>query len=84
MTKDFMIKLLMADRCTKNEALRYLDDNVSSCNCIIYEDLNEYIQSLKDCDCYDGQTIEGLMNNDYVDHSYITYEGKGYLLVYSN
>lgn len=71
------IAILMKDRCTKREAEEFLRKGTT-----IYEDPNEYIQSLKDCGCYEGQTLEQIRNGELSDVTLIDYKGHEYLIEY--
>lgn len=71
------IEILMLDRCTKREAERHLNNGT-----IVYENPEEYIQSLKDCDCYSGETLEQIREGKIRDVSLIEYEGHEYLIEY--
>lgn len=71
------IAILIEDRCTKREAERYLDRGT-----VVYENPEEYIQSLKDCDCYNGETLEQIRNRGKSDVNMVEYEGHEYLIEY--
>jgi len=77
------LEILMADRCTKAEAENYLSKSSSS-SVLIYENPEEWIQSLKDCGCYEGQTISEAKNNSYPDISVVNFENHEYLIEYAN
>jgi hypothetical protein len=64
------IAILMEDRCTKREAEEFLRKGTT-----VYEDPKEYIQSLKDCGCYEGQTLEQIRNGEPSDVTLIDYKG---------
>ena len=72
------IAILMEDRCTKREAEEFIRKGTT-----IYEDPKEYIQSLKDCGCYEGQTLEQIRNGEKVPYAaMVEYEGHEYLIEY--
>ena len=71
------IAILMEDRCTKREAEEFLRKGTT-----VYEDPKEYIQSLKDCDCYDGETLEQIREGKIRDVTMVEYEGHEYLIEY--
>lgn len=71
------IAILMEDRCTKKEAEEFLRKGTT-----IYENPKEYIQSLKDCGCYEGQTLEQIRNGEPSDVTLIDYKGHEYLIEY--
>ena len=51
---------------------------------IIYTDFEEYIDGLKACDCYSGETAEDAKAGKLRDISYQNYEGIDYFIVYIN
>lgn len=72
------IAILMEDRCTKKEAEKFIRKGTT-----VYEDPEEYIQSLKDSDCYEGQTLEQIRNGEKVPYAaMVEYEGHEYLIEY--
>lgn len=79
MTREYQFNILLQDRCTKKEA----EDRLKRNTVIIYEDPAEYIQTLKDNDCYEGETIEDLRRG-LPDLSMVVYEGHEYLIAYEN
>ncbi len=79
MTREYQFNILLQDRCTRSEAENFLNKN----RVTIYEDPAEYIQMLKDNDCYEGQTLEDYRRG-LPDHSMVMYEGHEYLIAYEN
>lgn len=69
--------ILMMDGCTPSEAQKAIDKGV-----YIFENPEEWIQSLKDCNCYEGETIEKARNHEYSGVSMVVYEGHEYLIEY--
>lgn len=77
MTKEKEINILMADRCSKNEAEHLLANGT-----IIWENPEEWIQNLKDSDCYDGQTVEDAIDGRLTNVSGIKIDGTTYIIEY--
>lgn len=75
MTKEKEIAIMMSWGMTKNDAKQNLKNGS-----LIYDDIEDWIKSLKDCDCYEGETAEGARAGDYADIFVTEYEGKEYLL----
>lgn len=73
------IAILMADRCSEKEAKRYLEKGT-----MIWDNFDEYIQSLKDSGCYEGETIEDIRAGKVTDRSAVIYQGKEYIIEYVN
>lgn len=82
MTHEMNMNILLADRCTKNEAERYLKSGT-----IIYtpdEFVNEYIPSIKSCGFYEGETLEDARTGKLTDISAVTYNDNEYIIVYAH
>ena len=77
MTKVEKINILMQDGCTRNDAEWHLKGDT-----MIYEDPEDYIQTLKDCNCYDGQTLDQARNGMITDVSIVTVDNHEYLIEY--
>lgn len=76
MTKEMMI--LMATGMTEHDAERHIKKG-----CTIWENPDEYIENLKDCGVWEGQTVEGIRSgSDEPDVDMVTYEGHEYLVEY--
>ena len=73
------INILIADRCTESEAKAALKRGTQ-----IYSKPQEWIDSLKESNCYDGQTIEEARKGKYTDISMIEYDNHEYLIEYVN
>lgn len=74
--KELDVAVLMQDRCSKREAEDYLKRGT-----IIYTDPQEWIDGLKDNDCYNGQTIEDIKaGQTYLEP--VEYEEKTYYVEY--
>ena len=78
MTREKEIAILMEDRCTRRDAERHLKDGT-----VVYEDPKDYIENLKGCGSYDGETIEDARAGRLADVSVVTYEGHEYLIDYA-
>lgn len=77
MTKAEKMNILMQDGCTKNDAERHLKGDT-----MIYEDPEDYIQTLKDCNCYDGETLDKVRNGMIADASTVMVDKHEYLIEY--
>lgn len=81
MNKELMMQILLKDGNTKSEAEKRLADTPFPA--IIYDDFSEYIEGLKECGVYAGETVEdakqGKCSCRYVEH-----EGKDYFIEYFN
>ena len=84
MNKELEIAILMQDRCTKQEAEKYLKRGTYIIAGDDTKELNGYIEDLKACYCWDGETIESLMAGEHEDRQPVEYEGKMYLIIYVN
>ena len=78
MTHELQIAILEQDGCTRKEAERHLKTGTT-----IYENPEEYIEMLKDNDCYEGETLDDIRKG-MQDISMVTYEGHEYLIMYVN
>lgn len=79
---EMKISILMQDRATRKEAEAFLARGTE-----IYreDEAQDYIDSLKACECWDGETIEGLWAGEYApDIQPIEFAGKNYLVVYAD
>jgi len=77
MSRDLEIAVLMKDKCTESEAIKHLDKGT-----IVFENPDEWIDSLKDCNCYEGETIEDVRARKVPDVSIVEYDGHEYLIEY--
>ena len=77
MTREQEIRIIMADRCMKAEAERFIKNGA-----IIYEDPEDWIQTLKDSDVYEGETIQDARNGAYECISVVTVDNHEYLIEY--
>ena len=84
MNEELTLAILMADRCTKAEAEKYIKRGTYIIAGDDTKELNGYIEDLKACYCWDGETIESLMAGEHEDRRPVEYEGKIYLIIYVN
>ena len=82
MTREMMIEVLIADRCSTSEAKKYLNDN----RVIIYENEEEFLKELNQFKEEDEEliTIDQVKNGYIADTSVAEYEGKEYYIMYMN
>lgn len=78
MTKDLMINILMADRCTKAEAEKFIQKGATICPVDDLSFLNEYNEALGD----EPITIEAIKAGTVTDFSFVEYEGNEYYIAY--
>ena len=80
MTKDMMMKIMLADGCTKSEAERFI-----ACDSIIWENYEDFhascIAGLLDKD--EIPTLDDIVEGKVEGMNYITYEGKNYIIEYT-
>jgi hypothetical protein len=82
MEKELMLKILMADRATRSEAEKHIQRGTWIIPATKSE-LLYYINDLKACQCWDGETVEGLLSGEFApDRTPIEYNGKKYLIIY--
>lgn len=81
MTKQEMIDILMADRCSKTEAEKYIKTGV-----IIYEDLKNFLDDANQFKEDDEEliTIEEVRAGHVMDMSATTHNGIEYYIMYMN
>jgi hypothetical protein len=84
MKKELEMAILMQDRCTKQEAEKYLKRGTYIIAGDDTKELKGYIEDLKACYCWDGETIERLLAGEHEDRQPVEYEGKMYLIIYVN
>lgn len=78
MTKEKMISILMEDGCTKRDAEKHLEDGT-----VIFENPEEYIDTLKGCGSYDGETVWDVRSGKLDDVSIVTVDDHEYLIAYA-
>ena len=82
MTREMMMEVLIADRCSTSEAKKYLNDN----RVIIYENEEEFLKERNQFKEEDEEliTIDQVKNGYIADTSVSEYEGKEYYIMYMN
>ena len=82
MTREMMMEVLIADRCSTSEAKKYLNDN----RVIIYENEEEFLKELNQFKEEDEEliTVDQVKNGYIADTSVAEYEGKEYYITYMN
>lgn len=82
MEKELMLNILMADRATKSEAEKHIQRGTWIIPAT-KKDVQYYIDDLKACKCWDGETVEDILAGEYApDITPIEYNGKKYVIVY--
>lgn len=76
MTKEKKIEILMADRCSKAEAERFINNG-----CVIFNSIEEYRDSMIESDLDPG-TAEDLRAGKIADTSVINYDNHEYVIEY--
>ena len=75
-----MINILMADRCSKSEAERFIKEGSTICPIDDLSFLDDLNKALDEDD--EPITIEAIKTGKVTDFSYVEYEGKGYYIAY--
>ena len=80
MTKEMMIRIMMADRCTKSEAERFIKNDS-----IIWEDYESFHESCIGGLCEEDEipTLDDIIAGKVEGMSFITFEGKDYIIEYT-
>lgn len=69
------IALLMKDRCSRKEAERLLKNGTH-----FWDSFEQWVENLRECGCYDGQTLEDVCSGKVADVSFVD----GYIIEYVN
>lgn len=80
-TNELNIKILMADRCTKAEALKFLKTGTT-----IYDDIENYVAE-RNSVAYDEDekiTCDQIRAGEVADIGYVELDGIGYVIEYVN
>ena len=82
MTREMMMEILIADRCSTTEAKKYLNEN----RVIIYDNADEFLKELNQFKEGDEEliTIDKVKDGYIADTSVAEYEGKEYYIMYMN
>lgn len=80
MTKEMMVRIMMADRCTKAEAERFI-----KYDSIIWDNYEDYHASCIAGLCEEDEipTLEDIIAGKIMGMSYINFEGKEYIIEYT-
>lgn len=79
MTNEMMINVLMADRCTRAEAERFIKAGTT-----IYTDEQEIVEVAREVSYDESITLDNIKNGNVTDISYVRYNGNDYYIVYVN
>ena len=79
MTSEMMIDVLMADRCTRAEAEKFIKAGTT-----IYTDEREIVEFARGVSDNESITIDNIKNGNVTDISYTRYNGNDYYIVYVN
>lgn len=80
MTKEMMVKIMMADRCTKSEAERFIKYDST-----IWDNYENYKESCIGALMEENEipTLEDIKAGKVEGMSFITFEGKDYIIEYT-
>lgn len=79
MTNEIMIEVLMADRCTRAEAERFIKAGTT-----IYTDEKEIVEVAREVADDESITLDNIKSGNVTDISYIRYNGNDFYIVYVN
>ena len=79
MTNEMMINVLIADRCTRAEAERFIKAGTT-----IYTDEQEIVNIAKEVSDNEPITLDNIKNGNVTDISYLRYNDNDYYIVYVN
>ena len=80
MTRELMIEVLMADRCTRAEAENFLKAGTT-----IYTDKQEIIEVAREVSADETTiTLDNIQNGNVTEISYVRYHNNEYYIVYVN
>ena len=82
MTREQMMEILLADRCSTTEAKKYLNEN----RVIIYDNKDEFLEELNQFKEEDEEliTVDQVRNGYIADTSVVQHEGNEYYIMYMN
>ena len=82
MTREKMMGILLADRCSTTEAKKYLNEN----RVIIYDNKDEFLEELNKFKEEDEEliTVDQVRNGYIADTSVVEHEGNEYYIMYMN
>ena len=79
MTNEMMIDVLMADRCTRAEAEKFLKAGTT-----IYTDEQEIVNFAREAAGNESITLDNIKSGNVTDIGYVRYNGNDYYIVYVN
>ena len=79
MTNKMMINVLMADRCTRREAERFIKAGTT-----IYTDEQEIVEVAREVSDDETITLDNIKSGNVTDISYVRYNDNDYYIVYVN
>ena len=79
MTNEMMINVLMADRCTRAEAEKFIKAGAT-----IYTDEQEIVDVAREVSYNESITLDNIKNGNVTDISYVRYNDNDYYIVYVN
>lgn len=79
MTNEMMIDVLMADRCTRAEAEKFIKAGTT-----IYTDEKEIVEVAREVSENESITLDDIKNGNVTDISYTRYNDNDYYIVYVN
>ena len=79
MTNEMMIDVLMADRCTRTEAEKFLKAGTT-----IYTDEQEIVNVAREVSDDEPITLDNIKSGNVTDISYVRCNGNDYYIVYVN
>ena len=79
MTRELTIDVLMADRCTRREAERFIKAGTT-----IYTDEKEIVEVAREISEDETITINNIKNDNVTDISYVRYNDNDYYILYVN
>ena len=82
MTREQIMEILLADRCSTTEAKKYLNEN----RVIIYDNKDDFLEELNQFKEEDEEliTVDQVRNGNIADTSVVEHEGNEYYIMYMN
>ena len=79
MTNEIMINVLMADRCTRAEAEKFIKAGTT-----IYTDEQEIVNVAREVSADETITLDNIKNGNVTDIGFVRYDDNDYYIVYVN
>ena len=79
MTNEMMIEVLMADRCTRAEAEKFIKAGTT-----IYTEEQEIVEVAREVSDDETITLDNIKSGNVTDISYVRYNDNDYYIVYVN